>query len=372
MIVISCVCCFLATVSASGTSPDSPDMALWGPCPVATHRNYQRMICTVSLGESRILQHPDSNVSLSIPQGSPGVYAMRVHTDVTNFLHLIATDECIVAPVVEVVSAKDTVPADAAREEVYTLKVPQCRSGILSEQTLKVQHIGSQHTSFQPAAPSQSSNHVPGTFKVDENYITIYTTKFSKFVCTSGEHTCDAEILISVFGKLNPTLQEKPNVTTVNMKAFLLSELYKIKDIMQVSGEMPTQFITMQINSKDVISHKCHLQIKRKTNTKHFSAQASTNQEIGLFFGVCNFLTHHARPCAWPFFQELKEKEEGFGYSFLDEKPLTILKEKVDPQETYVTMKLYPEGTWGPSHDQYAEEEDWDWDGKAFMMVSTK
>lgn len=65
----------------------------------------------------------------------------------------------------------------------------------------------------------------------------------------------------------------------------------------------------------------------------------------------------------------LKTREEGFGYSFLDQKPVNILKDEVNAPDSFVTMRLKPADKWGPSHDEYAEEEDWDWDGNAFTLV---
>lgn len=58
------------------------------------------------------------------------------------------------------------------------------------------------------------------------------------------------------------------------------------------------------------------------------------------------------------------------GYSLLEEEPVEVEKDVDNPQKASVTMKMYPEGTWGPSHEHYKDEEAWDWDGKSFSLVN--
>ncbi len=203
-------------------------------CPAVTHKNHKRLFCTVSLGEPRVLQPPDSDVSLSIPQGVPGVYIMTVHTDITNFLSSIPEDECIVAPVVEVVSVRSGEGnLQNTPNVVYIINVPHCRSAKVLAKSLNIRRFGLQEA---------SGTNLAGTCEVGDLFLRFKTTQFSVFVCTSGEHSCDAEILVSIFGKLNPFPDE--GLTTVDVKAFLLSELYKINDVMHVSFQ--SKFLKLQ------------------------------------------------------------------------------------------------------------------------------
>ena len=50
----------------------------WSSCPMTMVKNGKLYIGTVSHGKARILQAPGSDVSLEIPKGSRGVYAMGV------------------------------------------------------------------------------------------------------------------------------------------------------------------------------------------------------------------------------------------------------------------------------------------------------
>ncbi len=241
----------------------------WGLCPAVTHKGNNKHLITVTLGEARILQAPGSDVSLSIPPNSPGIYCLAIYTDMTRFLPFIPNEECIIAPVVEVVHVKlqsDT--SDCAPQRVCKLTIPHCRVGKVSGDTLQVRRFalelcalehtaqnrppipGPDQASSGMMSPTESTSLVgesitfelssfshgtcfPGTFEVDNDVIKLYTTDFSVFTCTSGEHECDAEILISIFGKLKSYPEE--GSTTVDVKAFFLSELYKIKDVMLVS-----------------------------------------------------------------------------------------------------------------------------------------
>ena len=74
----------------------------WGPCPMTMVQNYKRYIGTVSHGKARILQAKGSDVSLEIPKNSRGVYVMGVHTDFSNYHYVVASEECFVSPVVQV------------------------------------------------------------------------------------------------------------------------------------------------------------------------------------------------------------------------------------------------------------------------------
>lgn len=202
----------------------------WGDCPATTQKNYKKLITTVSLGESITLQAPDSDVSLSIPEYSPGIYTMAVHTDVTEFLTIIPDDECVVSPVVEVIR----VQRQKKRYKLaYVLKVPHCLKGTSAGKSMQVRRHGSKSQSFELA-----SDHSPdsGEFNVEAGFVEIYTSNFSKFTCTSKEHSCDAQILVSIFGKLRAYPEEI--TTTVNVKVFLLSQLYLIREVMQVSAAL--------------------------------------------------------------------------------------------------------------------------------------
>ena len=96
-----------------------------GKCPVVMYQNLRRTIGTATQGEPCILQAPDSDLSLHIPEGSKGLFTMRVHTDHTRFPGVVPDEECIISPLVEVEHKRLT---DEEKEEEeacpYLIKIP--------------------------------------------------------------------------------------------------------------------------------------------------------------------------------------------------------------------------------------------------------
>ena len=71
-------------------------------------KNGKRYYATVCLGKARTLQPPGSDVSMDIPDGSRGLYMMRVHTDLTDLEYVVKDEECFVSPVVEIFHYNDS------------------------------------------------------------------------------------------------------------------------------------------------------------------------------------------------------------------------------------------------------------------------
>ncbi len=79
------------------------------------------------MGEPRILQGLDSDVSLHIPEECPGIYTTLVHTDLTSKTHLIPEDECFISPPVEATfyPLKKHTGEQTPRKKC-ALKIPHC------------------------------------------------------------------------------------------------------------------------------------------------------------------------------------------------------------------------------------------------------
>ncbi len=213
-------------------------MALWGTCPAVTHKQYKKLHFTVSLGEARVLQTPDSDASLSIPQGSPGVYSMTVHTDLLYSTSLIPQDECFISPVVQVDHILlHTDPGEKHCPGVYELTIPHSSKDKNLKKYIKVRHHtegieGNVAEEFRcPEESTGSPAH--GTFAIHKKSVKVYTKSFSKFTCSScRNNSCQADVLTLMFRGVSPfpSLQN----TSVDFKLFLCCFLYKIKDFKQV------------------------------------------------------------------------------------------------------------------------------------------
>ena len=201
----------------------------WGLCPMMMMKNGKKYIGTVCHGKSRTLQAPGSEVSLEIPEGSKGVYVMGVHTDVLSFNNVVDDEECFVSPVVEIIHKKED---DDTEPEYHTIRVPHCLSDTSQLQLIRVRRGRSSNSAPFQLIPPVDKNRNIDCFSVDKSYVTIYSKKFSDFVCTTCNTTCQGTIQMFLFGKLN-SWQSK-NVTTAQMKSFLCSPLFKISEFRDV------------------------------------------------------------------------------------------------------------------------------------------
>ena len=78
-------------------------------------------------------------------------------------------------------------------------------------------------------------------YVVGSRFVTVYTTKFSQFICTvCGETICNATVIMFLMASLQPLREER--MTSVKVKVFLCSNLFNILDFRNVSS--PNIYIT--------------------------------------------------------------------------------------------------------------------------------
>ena len=190
-------------------------------------------IATVTLGRERTLQHPESEVSLNIPQGSEGVFVMGVHTDHAKFKNFLKEEECFVSPVVEV---KRKNPTNESLPVNPTINIPHCLTDTNSLQYIRVKKGDScLSRTFRELKKASQLNIKGAYYYVDKNFVRITTEEFSEFVCTSCRNTCQAKIRVFLFAALRAWKRNK--VTTLKVKSFLCSHLFRIADYRNVSAQ---------------------------------------------------------------------------------------------------------------------------------------
>ena len=198
--------------------------------PVLVHKKYNT---TVSHGEPKTLQGDGSDVSLSIPAGSQGVYMTRVHTDHLQFKGIIPPEECLIGPPTEVEHINFENQTATRPEHLYMVNIPHC---LMDKELWK--HIivrrGDvyRHRPFRKLSRRSSEDEDKVGFEVDNKYITIHTDGFSQFICTSCKTVCAASVMMFVMGNPEPCVEERE--TIIQLKNFLCSFLYKIKEYRQV------------------------------------------------------------------------------------------------------------------------------------------
>ena len=202
----------------------------WGLCPMTMMKNGKKYIGTVCHGKSRTLQALGSEVTLQIPEGSKGVYVMGAHTDVSYFKNVVDLDDIgFVSPVVEIIHKKED---DDTELKSHTIRVPHCLSDAKQLQLVRVRRGKSSNCAPFQHMPRVDASENIDCYSVDENYVTIYSKKFSDSVCTTCNTTCQGAIHMFLFGKLNAWKSKK--VTTAQIKSFLCSPLFKIAEFRDV------------------------------------------------------------------------------------------------------------------------------------------
>ena len=204
------------------------------------HKSY---IATVTHGQARNLQFLGSDVSLEIPDGYKGVYVMGVHTDVSSFNNVVDDEECIVSPAVEVLHRSLGSDIDEKRLEMLTINITHCVS---EESALKLIRVKRRDVSrgipFQELKYADGPEADEDSYSVNGNLVQIKTRKFSEFVCTTCKITCQASVRIFLFAALNAW--RRNNNTTVKIKSFLCSSLFRITEYRNVCILMPLKYVS--------------------------------------------------------------------------------------------------------------------------------
>ena len=168
-------------------------------------------------GQGGVLKCPDSAVELLIPAGLSGFVMGHIHTDVKPFIHAIPNEECVIAPVVEYHVTMKTLKAKSSR---FQIKIPHCLTKPEDLETVVVRH-GYIHTNRKfEKLPLPAS-----FFELDEKFITIYTSSFSQFICTSCNRTCYGQGKAFVFGNILQYPDKRP---TASVRLYVCSPLYQL------------------------------------------------------------------------------------------------------------------------------------------------
>ena len=210
-------------------------------CPITIQKRWRTYNATVTHGEAKIVQRDGSNVSLTIPEGSDGFYITRIHTDLSDYQDLIPSNECFVSPVVQVEELKG---------RTHTILIPHCLQDKSLWQSIQVRRCETKmNRVIEELKQGKSQN---GYFMVYEKYIIVYTSCSGLFVCTSWEHSCHSSVSVVCLARSQNF--EEAAKTTVKLKTFGCSSLYRILDFRKVSRRFvfikPEFFYSTQFRPK--------------------------------------------------------------------------------------------------------------------------
>ena len=185
------------------------------------HKGYNTFYGTRVYGNGTVLKAPDSGVRLSVPRDLEAFVFGYAHTGIQHFLSHIPEDECLVAPIAEYHCVYKYENQDQSKNS-FKIVIPHCFQGGNTLSSIRVRH-----GDIYKSKPFQEIR----SFRVSDSYITIYTSSFSQFICTSCERICYGQGKAFVFGNLMkyPTLQALSSV-----RLYMCSPLYNIKDYRKV------------------------------------------------------------------------------------------------------------------------------------------
>lgn len=230
--------------TAAFTGVQLPEAPGWGSCPVTSHKAYQRLITTVSLGEARSLQAPQSDVSLDIPEHSPGIYTVHIQTHSATEGFSVPDYECVISPAVEITHQQLKQDKDKQSNiGLCRLNIPHCLKNRSIFDQVKVYHIGtSSHLTDVEELDRVEKQPTHQIFDINQSHINVHTEQFSKFICTAcGQTECQSSVLNLLFARMASAQEQKK--TSVDMKLFLGSQLFSIQDFKNVSCLVGMQLI---------------------------------------------------------------------------------------------------------------------------------
>ena len=168
-----------------------------------------------------MLQGPESEIKLHIPEGLHGFISGHAHTNPTPFLNHIPESECLVSPIAEY----NCFFTSSCPKGLFKIKVPHC----VSDQK-QFQHIRVRHGDIYQKTPFYEKC----TFTVDKEFITIQTSKFSQFICSIPEcqESCYGNPKAFIFGRVTPL--RYPPIKSA-LRIYMCSPLYDIKDFEKVT-----------------------------------------------------------------------------------------------------------------------------------------
>ena len=184
-------------------------------------RGFNACACVRVRGRSVILQGPDSDLELHVPDDLDAFIMGHAHTDSAAFLHEIPAGECLVSPVAEYRCVfRNNVPEN----KLFKIKVPHSVRNKEDLRGIRVRH-GDIHNNVPFTVMS------PNSYEVDERFVYIYKSHFSQFICTSCKKICHRDGKAFIFGSISP-----PGHTPVTstLRLYLCSPLYRIRDYKMV------------------------------------------------------------------------------------------------------------------------------------------
>ena len=187
-------------------------------------------IVRIVRGTASKIRAANSDVILHTPEGLHAVVLGNIHVNHAPFQHLVPSNECIVGPICEY-SVHGMIHGPIVEGKRYKLMIPH----ILTDVDKLKHHIRLRHVHIHGKVQviDEETKNPDVNFAVNKNYVTIYTSHFSKYIVTvEGINCCSGSANMLLFGSLTNVQEAEPMVT---LKVYMSSKHMEIRDYESVS-----------------------------------------------------------------------------------------------------------------------------------------
>ncbi len=213
-------------------SPVTPSLSSLPATMVKDNKFY---LMTSTDGRGGVLQDPASDVRLIIPQGFYGTLKGYIETDPIEYLQYISDNECLIAPIPDFTFFRKDTLVHKPRFKIIMKHSLRNESDL---EYIRVQH-GDIHKEKgfhciprkHPHESEKFDDSIDAYCEADREYITITTSHFSQFICTTCKKTCGDDLQAFVYGSIKDVGNDK----IAEVKVFLCSPLYRIMDFKEVN-----------------------------------------------------------------------------------------------------------------------------------------
>ncbi len=197
-------------------------------------QGYKNYVGKYTSGIGSTLKMPLSSVQITIPDNLHGWLKGYVELDPADYIDRIPDNECIIAPLPVFTYIDSKLKTFCVVNEVPKFKIT-LKHTVKNKRDLEFIRVchGDINTGMPfNKIPRKNDARNDIYWEADTEYITITTTHFSQFICTTCKRNCDDKMQLFLSGDIK---NRSSNLTEAETKVFLCPSLYTIIDYRNVS-----------------------------------------------------------------------------------------------------------------------------------------
>ena len=155
---------------------------------------------------------------------------MEVRTDPSSFGSDIPDDECFISPIVEVLAPAET------NTSSYTLRIPHCLDEDDDRSKIKVRMIHENRNPGVVEVPKVDADAGALYFDIDDRFIELHTTHFTKIICTICQtpYHCLSRINSLWYAKFETPQEAATCQHDVEIRPYFCGVIHAIMDFRKV------------------------------------------------------------------------------------------------------------------------------------------